>query len=430
MPLMLDCRERFRTLSFNLTKDDRVFIHKRIVSGGITPKELSLMSSTDLANEETQQSIKAAEKEALEHSILQKTKVPLAKITHKGLQDIEHDNGEVYSLRAREQDLMEEEAQGDRHRLARLRLAQEHERRPSIASLPPESVPSESPVVLNTPTTPWNANGAATLASEGPGRQPVFVHPPFEFTAEPELSLTDLINIDEEPSPQAAPATPSASDAQASAPLPAAEPMSPRSPSLVTSPVMSTPVSSFAPSSPVRVLPVRRSSFDLNSLWTAPQELKAESMPKREPSPPPQEPGRKDVFVDPDIIGAAADDKDFDMFLDEKEQEEKSAPETAKIAADAIQGRFEALPRVWIGKVRSFSARNLAFELADATRCRLTCHSIPLFPKKPLSRPAKSEDGKSTVDRCSGTRCSPPICSPSQGECLWTSRLVFFCRTG
>jgi hypothetical protein len=49
------------------------------------------MSSTDLADEETKQSIKIAEKEALEHSILQKTKAPRAKITHKGMVDIEED---------------------------------------------------------------------------------------------------------------------------------------------------------------------------------------------------------------------------------------------------------------------------------------------------------------------------------------------------
>ncbi|KAG1788996.1 hypothetical protein EV424DRAFT_1062634 [Suillus variegatus] len=51
-------KERFRMLDFNLSKPDRVVIHKRISSSSITPKELALMSSTDLANEETKQSIK------------------------------------------------------------------------------------------------------------------------------------------------------------------------------------------------------------------------------------------------------------------------------------------------------------------------------------------------------------------------------------
>ncbi|KIY51834.1 hypothetical protein FISHEDRAFT_29202, partial [Fistulina hepatica ATCC 64428] len=74
-------KDRFRMLQFNLSKKDRVQLHKRIVSGQISPKEISLMSSTDLADEGTKQSIKMAEKEALEHSILQKTTAPHAKIT-------------------------------------------------------------------------------------------------------------------------------------------------------------------------------------------------------------------------------------------------------------------------------------------------------------------------------------------------------------
>ncbi|EGN96781.1 hypothetical protein SERLA73DRAFT_16037, partial [Serpula lacrymans var. lacrymans S7.3] len=74
-------KERFRMLTFNLSKPDRAVIHKRITSSGIKPKEIALMSSTDLANEETKESIKLMEKEALEHSILKKATVPRAKIT-------------------------------------------------------------------------------------------------------------------------------------------------------------------------------------------------------------------------------------------------------------------------------------------------------------------------------------------------------------
>ncbi|KAF9059667.1 hypothetical protein BDP27DRAFT_1371260 [Rhodocollybia butyracea] len=56
---------------------------QRVASGLITPKEISLMSSTDLANEELKQSIKSAEQESLEQSILTKTTAPRTKITHK-----------------------------------------------------------------------------------------------------------------------------------------------------------------------------------------------------------------------------------------------------------------------------------------------------------------------------------------------------------
>ena len=73
-------RNRFRTLQFNLSRPDRVVIHQRIISGGLSTKEISVMSSTDLTDEDTKQSIKLAEKEALEHSILQKQMVPRLKM--------------------------------------------------------------------------------------------------------------------------------------------------------------------------------------------------------------------------------------------------------------------------------------------------------------------------------------------------------------
>ncbi|KAF9011608.1 hypothetical protein BDZ89DRAFT_1225111 [Hymenopellis radicata] len=77
-------KDHFRTLQSSLSKVDRVVLHKCIVSRQITPKEIFTMSSTDLADEETKQSIKFAEQEALEHSILQKTTAPHTKITHRG----------------------------------------------------------------------------------------------------------------------------------------------------------------------------------------------------------------------------------------------------------------------------------------------------------------------------------------------------------
>jgi len=92
-------------LQFNLSKPDRVVIHRRIATATISPKELSIMSSTDLANEETKQSIKILEKEALEYSILPKTVVPRAKLTHKGLQQME----DIHGQRVRERELEHEE---------------------------------------------------------------------------------------------------------------------------------------------------------------------------------------------------------------------------------------------------------------------------------------------------------------------------------
>ena len=101
---MLSNRDRFRTLQFNLSKPDRVVIHQRITSREISPKDLSLMSSTDLANEETKQLIKIAEKEALAHSIIPKVVAPRAKMTHKGFEDIEFDGERVVAASSSEVD--------------------------------------------------------------------------------------------------------------------------------------------------------------------------------------------------------------------------------------------------------------------------------------------------------------------------------------
>lgn len=137
-------KERFRMLSFNLSKPDRVLLHKRIASSQITPKELSTMSSTDLADEETKQSIKQAEQEALAHSILKKQSLPRAKITHKGIENIEDLNGAAQRDLERERE-EEEEERIERERQARLRLQAERAR--SASSLGQGSVPPESPIV-------------------------------------------------------------------------------------------------------------------------------------------------------------------------------------------------------------------------------------------------------------------------------------------
>ncbi len=148
-------------LQFNLSKVDRVIIHQRITSGTISPKEISLMSSTDLADEETKQHIKLAEKEALEHSILLKSTVPRAKITHKGLQDIEDVNGEVATSReielhkAREQ---EEEERRERERSARLRS---HSETKDGVHLCPSRVTDRAAEPDNgRPTLGWSSTGS------------------------------------------------------------------------------------------------------------------------------------------------------------------------------------------------------------------------------------------------------------------------------
>jgi hypothetical protein len=336
-------------LQFNLSKPDRVVLHKRIVSGEITPKEISLMSSTDLANEELKQSIKIAEKESLEHSILQKTKVPRAKITHKGLQDIEDMNGEVRAVEP-ELEIDQEEERRERERLSRLRAVQTQPQAGSTSVTTPGrvSVPPESPVVPS--PSVWTESHAVPASATSVHHSPVspvfdrppanqlFVHTSQDYhMAEPELNLADLINIDEDSPVQdgsvSAVTAPSVMDDS-----PTTEAQSSNLPS--STPKSPTGISPFAAS--ITKTEPSRSSFDLNSLWAAPKSDVSAVKPH-----PTEEP--KQNFMDQEILGEEANDQDFDMFL-EKEQDERGTA-GASNTIDAQQAAFDGLPQVWTGMV-------------------------------------------------------------------------------
>lgn len=356
-------------LTFNLGKSDRVMIHKRIASSNITPKELSLMSSTDLADEETKLSIKIAEKEALEHSILQKTKAPRAKITHKGMVDIEDVNNEGSSMREREREReLEEEEKRERERTARLRAAQAQQRRASSASQGPGSVPPESPIAPHQswggpPSLPihaiqTNVDGPPLSPSLGSAGSPInsMFSPStsyFNTYAEPQLDLADLINIDEEPS-----ASNTVPDT-VSQPPPLGSPVDVTPSTLPsTSPGQSsmspTGISPFAASVPKPEVSLR-SSFDLNALWTGPKA----DVSTTSASPPPQaQEADKDSFIDVDILGQEADDQDFDMFL-EKDQDDQTTHVTVDSSPEAQEVVLNSLPHVWSGKVRQCIVYNI-----------------------------------------------------------------------
>ncbi|KAJ6518807.1 hypothetical protein C8R45DRAFT_5653 [Mycena sanguinolenta] len=348
-------KDRFRMLQFNLSKVDRTVLHKRIASADITPREISLMSSTDLANEQAKQAIRIAEKEALEHSILEKTVIPRAKLTHKGLEDIEgldaNESNNSASQRERER---EEDQRRDRERAARVR-----QRTTSM------SVPPDSPI---TPATPMSVGGPSwgslarvpihvpttPLTEEMPSA--VFGGEP--MSAEPEMNLADLINIDDEP-PAAQDGAVSAPPAPAPAPTLNLAPSSPipgfgRSlspePAAVSSPTVPTGISPFA-SKPEAS---RTSSFDLNALWATPkkeEESKETSDAPGSPivttaSPPPvpmeESQERKDEMMDLE----ETDDQDFDMFLEEKDNDNATPPNP-----EALQAAFSDLAQVWSGKI-------------------------------------------------------------------------------
>ncbi|KAK2463520.1 hypothetical protein APHAL10511_004271 [Amanita phalloides] len=330
-------KDRFRMLQFNLSKADRVVIHRRIASGNITPKEISLMSSTDLADEETKQNIKIAEQEALEHSILQKSTVPRAKITHKGLQDIEDINGELVSLRERERERereQEEEERRERERTARVRLAQAQRQRTASVSVPPESpvVSQKSPTWGAPPPVPAHAiTSTEEVPSPTSARPPpnaLFVHTPSELTIpEPELNLADIINIEDETSGHEAMTVES--------PAPTSSEPETAVDTVDKSQETTNPISPPTGISPFAAKPAVP-SFDLSSLWSGPSAEATSTAPAVAPTEE-----RKEAPLDPEA-SHGAQDQDFDMFLEEKEQNVPSVP---------VQPKFENLPRVWSGKI-------------------------------------------------------------------------------
>lgn len=360
-------------VTFNLSQEDRVAIHKRICYATISAKELSQMSSTDLANEETKQSIKLAEKEALEHSILQKTLIPRAKITHKGLQDIEDVNGDSATLlrqrekeREKEEEERWEEERRERERQARLKAAEQHQR-DRASSISQGSIPPESPIAPQSAT--WS--GALPMHHDsysppiGDNIRPP-IHPMFAPSAsdlqtspEPELDIADLIHLDDEPAPQdtfgdrlptpvpEASVVPSGSDHPAPAP-PEPAPLPP----LVIPPSSSepSPVIATSPTQLVKAETPARPSFDLNALWSSPRtefasrEIAKE--PEQEQEPEPEQLHRSHpIEVDP--ISREATDQDFDMFLEKDHETDvvrEERPRDPEVA-------FQAAPSVWTGKV-------------------------------------------------------------------------------
>ncbi|KAI0766610.1 hypothetical protein BD413DRAFT_494258 [Trametes elegans] len=372
-------KERFRMLTFNLSKADRVVLHMRIASSRISPKELSTMSSTDLASEEERQSIKKLEEEALAHSILKKSTVPRAKLTHKGLQDIEDVTGAGLREAERQRE-DEEEERIERERLARLR--QQAQRAQSQGSAPPESpVVPQAPSWGGPPPVPLHASSASASdlplspspspsAGARPPAHPLFVPSASDFVGGPgpvehELNLADLINIDEESSggiamtltPVDALPTPFG---EAPPPLLLAESRSlsahtsQSSPSPVTPSASATGLSPFAAKGSQPPDPASRPSFDLNALWTPARGTTAICPPI------PQDAGEP-MAVDPagePELAPETEDHDFDMFLNANDQEApaaagEKAPEPVEEAPapEVKQVVFEDQPPVWGGTV-------------------------------------------------------------------------------
>jgi hypothetical protein len=365
-------------LDFNLKKPDRAALHKRIVSSIIPPVALAHMSSTDLASEAEKESIKQAEQEALEHSILQKVSAPRAKVTHKGLQDIEAIDGRPAT---RDVDLdkeIEEEERRARERTARMRM------RSATLTSGSGSVPPESPISPDNPSlVGWGRPPPIPFhLQQGPvsplatDRPPLFAQTQSELLTpangqvEGELNLADLINIDDDAHDSAmiVDTPPTSAGVSAEDGPESSTPGMPHSPVVSQSP-RPTGISPFAVNTSQPDL-TTRPSFDLNSVWSAPvpspkkQEdsggLTEGPDENGEPAEPPSDQGKelelKDPFVEDEILGrTAADDKDFDMFLeadpDADSLEGRSASANPPPDVPAKEPSFDQLPQVWLGSV-------------------------------------------------------------------------------
>lgn len=322
------------------------------------------MSSTELASQEQQESIKQAEQEALEHSILVKTTVPRSKITHKGLQDIEDVNEDSVAAKQRERELemaeQERERERERERLARLRTIQP--RAHTNSNPPSASVPPESPVVSSSTSAPWNAPPPVPLAQTSD----------FTHAVDPELNLGDFIHIDDEP-PDSTSAT--ASSMAAAPDVPASVSESSMAGQGSGQQGQSTPMTGISPFAPSKPDMPPRASFDLNTLWSAPPPPPNEGNTSGEDpeandngeamdidTTPPVEEGKMRAGEPASVAepeqggvgggveheGEGGDDLDFAMFLGQEEEEKERKEQASRPDPQVV---FEGLPHVWNGIV-------------------------------------------------------------------------------
>jgi Transcription factor S-II (TFIIS), central domain len=322
-------------LSFNLSQPDRHHLRRSIGNHTLPALQLSQMSSVDLANEQTKQQIEAANRESLEHSILtQRPVAARAKITHKGEEIIEDLVGDDIGRRIRDEEQRDSEREREREKGAR-------ERTKMLPPQPP--TPKEPSFQGPQDILARQHNAASQMAAQiqAQARRP----PPLatssslmDAAAEPSFKLDDLIAID----------LPDDSPPQESTSLDSDSKIS-----TSTSPAMhmkpdgsAVPVADSSPS------PASRSaSFDLNHVWSG----ASSEHPAQGSSGSPILSARADDARDPPSIdidlGAAADDEDFDMFLD---QPDAIAAAPLQSVPEAERAVFEALPIVWSGTVSVF----------------------------------------------------------------------------
>lgn len=381
-----------------------------LTSWRLPPRTLAGMSSTELASEEAQKNIKQAEEEALQQTILRRQRVggvARAKMTHKGIQEVGEDLGGSLSSQpdleadqeeetgsTKDEKAREEEERREREKLERIRVQTTTRARSSSSAMPPP----ESPLTPATPATPHASWGGPlplphhvhSGAGQGQGGRPLFLSTPSEMLPTPttssipgdELNLSEFLNIDDELGIQEGedeslklakePEIPPVNDsAQASAGMQGqGEIQGQQMPGL-------SPFASRAAHPEL----ASRPSFDLNALWTASPPSTTTSPPATSSSPDLSsqvEHGHANETAVPGVDGAeaevgleelvgmgmegGADDKDFDMLLEDKEGspsrdadvdlEIESQPEVTSNALPSdpvIPATLSSLPVVWTG---------------------------------------------------------------------------------
>lgn len=339
-------RERLRMFQFNLPKPDRVGLRRGIATERIKPEQLNVMSSTDLADEHTKHEIEQAEKEALEHSILQKITAPRAKITHKGFEAIEDFSGQRASDSREEEERMDMEKR-ERERQARLRKSSVNQEGSPFTPIEPSPLSGTLPA-LNSPTTStnmqqtWSLPATASPNTAGPSFarnvvRPLFVpsfpNGPVDTNATDEggLNFSDLIDLDgaeKRNSPTVASRQGSDEPAREVTNEPA-----------ITSPSGPSP---FAPSHS------HSSNFDLGSFWNNNGGTDSNLAAKAEDLEIQSEPEPEDQQEDAMDVDSDDNDDALDAIL---AQEKIPTP----VETPTEQPNLKTLPSVWTGHVSVFT---------------------------------------------------------------------------
>lgn len=397
------CRERFRTLTFNLGQSDRGPIHSRIASGSLSAYSLPQLDNTSLANETTRAEIVAAAAESLAQTILIRSlAAPRAKLTHKGMVELDTDDlpPDTIALHAREDREQEAEVQREAERLARARPT-----RKTSMSIPPQS-----------PVTPQSSSEQFTWGAPPPVPQHALGSPSLysllnsaaldhTISTGSEMTLDDLIHFDDDViqvDGEQFSVPPSPSDTA-------------EHPHILS---LASAIHGSDTGSGVDMIPFELASgmspavlnFDLSTLWggqNGQDHFSSGANVNQMPAPNVPEDGQGDMDVDGD-----GNDRAFDMFLEDEESQatvnQPARVDEPKPVSPPPAQMVEDKPCVWTGTVRCVRFRVLGVALSYSP-ISSACPSIQRFHKQHPFVPARSPAGPLLPPRVFGRRSCPAL---------------------